>query len=361
MSLYQFLIQVRSGPEAEVLTNEAGEVTSHLQGMFHRTIRMLNSGIKPCFVFDGKPPQLKSNELAKRFAKREDAAESLAEAKDEENQEDVEKYTKRLVKVTKEHNDDAKKLLRLMGVPIIEAPGEAEAQCAALVSADLVYATATEDMDALTFGTKKLLRHLTFSQARGEPIVEIDLAIILRDMKLTMDQFIDLCILCGCDYTQSIRGIGPMTALKLIRENQSIENAVKKLDFDKHKIPEDFMYKEAADLFRKPLVTDPAELKLNWVQPDEEGLIQFLVNEKGFNLERVQGALKRLKAAQGKATQQRMEGFFKITAPPSSQVEAHKAALKRKQDEEAKKKKLSGKKTGGKPVSAPEPKKQKKK
>lgn len=217
MSLYQFLIQIRSGPEGEVLTNDAGEVTSHLQGMFYRTIAMLDKGIKPVFVFDGKPPQLKGGELEKRTAKRAEAEADLKEAEEAENQEDVNKYKKRLVKVTKEHNQETRHLLGLMGVPIVEAPSEAEAQCAVMVKNDLVYGVATEDMDALTFGTPRLLRHLTFSGARKEPIVEIDLALVLQGLNLTMDQFIDLCILCGCDYVSARAGVAAWEERGVIR------------------------------------------------------------------------------------------------------------------------------------------------
>jgi flap endonuclease-1 len=234
----------------------------------------------------------------------------------------VNKYKKRLTKVTKEQNAEARQLLTLMGVPIVEAPGEAEAQCAAMAKADLVYGVATEDMDALTFGTPRLLRHLTFSASRKEPIVEIDLASILQGMALTMDQFIDFCVLCGCDYTTTIRGIGPTTALKLIQTHGSLAEALKHIDKTKHAHGDEFMPIEAAELFRTPDVTPPDQIKLEWKDPDEDGLVQFLVTEKGFSLERVQSALKRLRGARQKASQQRMEGFFKAPAPAAAAAAA---------------------------------------
>lgn len=112
-------------------------------------------------------------------------------------------------------------------------------QCAELVKSDLVYGVATEDMDALTFGTPRLLRHLTSPASRKEPIIEIDLASVLAGLEMNMDQFVDLCILCGCDYSGSIRGIGPQTALKLIQTHKSIAEALKHLDKDKYKSVDD--------------------------------------------------------------------------------------------------------------------------
>ncbi|OAY62572.1 Flap endonuclease 1-A [Ananas comosus] len=271
MSIYQFLIVVgRTG--METLTNEAGEVTRrgqipsynriiHLQGMFNRTIRLLEAGIKPV------------------FSKREDATKDLSTAIEAGDKESIEKFSKRTVKVTKQHNEDCKRLLRLMGVPIIEAPCEAEAECAALCKSDKareksytcpVYAVASEDMDSLTFGAPRFLRHLMDPSSKKIPVMEFEIAKVLEELEFTMDQFIDLCILCGCDYCDSIK-----VCHKCILKSQC-----------RYQIPEDWPYQEARRLFKEPMVSvDIPELK--WTSPDEEGLGNFLVKENGFNQDRV--------------------------------------------------------------------------
>ncbi|GLJ19359.1 hypothetical protein SUGI_0348800 [Cryptomeria japonica] len=313
MSIYQFLIVVgRVGNET--LTNEAGEVTSHLQGMFTRTIRLLEAGIKPVYVFDGKPPELKKEELAKRLSRREEATEDLAEAIETGVKEDIERYSKRTVKVTKQHNEDCKKLLRLMGVPVIEAPSEAEAECASLCKSGKVYAVASEDMDSLTFGASRFLRHLMEPSSKKIPVMEFEISKVLEELNLTMDQFIDMCILCGCDYCDTIRGIGAQTALKLIRQHGSLEKILENLNKDRYQIPEDWPYERARSLFKEPLVTpEESQPDLKWIAPDEEGLKNFLVNENGFNHERVTKAIEKIKVAKSKASQGRLESFFKPT------------------------------------------------
>ncbi|KAL3683178.1 hypothetical protein R1sor_001200 [Riccia sorocarpa] len=317
MSIYQFLIVVgRTGND--MLTNEAGDVTSHLQGMFTRTIRILEAGIKPVYVFDGKPPDLKKEELAKRYARRDDAAQDLVEAVEAGNQEAIEKYSKRTVKVTKQHNEDCRKLLRLMGVPVVEAPSEAEAECAALCKAGKVYAVASEDMDSLTFGAPVFLRHLMEPVTRKLPVMEFWVDKVLEGLQLTMDQFIDMCILCGCDYCDSIKGIGPQSALKLIRQHGTLEEVVENLNKSKYQIPENWNYKEARRLFKQPVVTPAEEIpELKWVGPDEEGLKQFLVEENGFNVERVTKGIEKIKSAKNKSSQGRLESFFKVSAAPN--------------------------------------------
>ena len=186
MSIYSFLIAVRS--DGQQLMSDTGETTSHLMGMFYRTLRMVENGIKPLYVFDGAPPKLKSGELAKRFQRKQEATEGMEEAKETGTAEDVEKFSRRTVRVTREHNAECQRLLKLMGVPYIVAPTEAEAQCAVLAKAGKVYAAASEDMDTLTFDTPILLRHLTFSEQRKEPIQEIRLDKVLEGLNMERKQ-----------------------------------------------------------------------------------------------------------------------------------------------------------------------------
>jgi len=298
--------------------------------MFYRTIRMLESGMKPIYVFDGAPPEAKRDELSRRAGARGDAAADLAEAKEAgADEEAVAKLAKRTVKVTKVHNEECKRLLRLLGVPVVDAPSEAEAQCASLVkqgnllfcflfpplesrsslSASPVlsgslslsvdgaaekkegerdlerhkrernrqkrlqrthpkkpktknvarkkktfpgaaYAMSSEDMDSLTFGAPRVLRNLMTPASAKLPVQEYDYAKVLEELKLTEDQFVDLCILCGCDYAGSIRGVGPKSALNLIRAHGTIEKVLENIDRAKYPVPEPFPFEQARKLFK---------------------------------------------------------------------------------------------------------------
>jgi len=324
MSLYQFLIAVRS--EGAQLTSVDGETTSHLVGIFYRTIRLLENGIKPVYVFDGKPPEMKSGELGKRMEKRAEAQKALDKATEAGDAAEVDKFTKRLVKVTRHHSDEAKQLLSLMGVPYIEAPCEAEAQCAALVKAGKVFATATEDMDALTFGSNVLLRHLTFSEARKIPIQEIHFNKVLEALELNNNEFIDFCILMGCDYTDSIRGVGPKKSIELIKKHRSIEEILKNLDKDKYPPPENWNYQGARDLFLNPEVADSENIELKWNEPDEEGMVKFLCGDRQFSEDRVRNGVKKLQKARGTSTQARLDGFFTVlgSTPAKRKVDEKK-------------------------------------
>ncbi|KAF7316940.1 Flap endonuclease 1 [Mycena chlorophos] len=390
MSIYQFLIAVRQ-KDGELLTNDAGETTSHLMGFFYRTIRIVENGIKPAYVFDGKPPELKKGVLSKRFEKREEAKEGGEEAKEVGTAEDVDKFSRRQVKVTREHNEECRRLLKLMGIPVIVAPSEAEAQCAELARGGKVYAAGSEDMDTLTFSAPILFRHLTFSEAKKQPISEINLKAALEGLDMDMSQFIDLCILLGCDYLEPIKGVGPKSALKLIREHGGLKGVVKHLrgkaaekaaaepsedeeeeepaptsDLEKPSddeddepkpkpkpkkkgkgkgkggmtIPEEWPWEEAKKLFEKPDVTPADEVELEWNQPDLDGLLQFLVVEKGFNEDRVRKGVEKLTKFLNAKQQGRLDGFFTVKPkekkePAKKGKEPVKKGTKRKGDEKA--------------------------
>ncbi|KAF2134877.1 flap endonuclease 1 [Dothidotthia symphoricarpi CBS 119687] len=345
MSIYSFLIAVRSG--GEQLMNETGETTSHLMGLFYRTLRMVDNGIKPLYVFDGAPPKLKSGELAKRFQRKTEAQAAAEEAKETGTAEDVEKFSRRTVRVTREHNEECRRLLTLMGIPFIVAPTEAEAQCAVLARGGKVYAAASEDMDTLTFNTPILLRHLTFSEQRKEPILEIHLDKVLEGLSMEREQFIDLCILLGCDYLDPIKGIGPSTALKLIREHTNLEGVVAHMRANekKYAIPEDWPFADARALFLEPDVrpADAPECDFKWEAPDVEGLVKFLVEEKHFNEDRVRNGAAKLQKNMKTAQQSRLEGFFKPVEKSADEKASLKRKAEQKLDEKKKKQKQNAK------------------
>lgn len=314
MCLYQFLIAVRQ-QDGNNLTNESGETTSHLMGFFYRTIRMVGNGIKPCYVFDGKPPVLKGGELEKRLKRREEAEKKAEELKETGTVEEIQKFERRTVRVTREQNEEAKKLLKFMGIPFVDAPCEAEAQCAELSRCGTVYGAASEDMDTLCYRPAHLLRNVTAAEARKLPIEEYDIEEVLKTLEMDMDQFIDLCILLGCDYCETIRGVGPVTAFDLIKAHKSIENIIEHIESNpksKHKIPENWPYKEARELFKTPEVLKGDEVDLKWVEPDVEGLVDFMVRQNGFSDQRIRDGAEKLKKSLKSGTQGRLDGFFSV-------------------------------------------------
>ena len=398
MAIYQFLIAVRSGGPngaAMMLTNADGETTSHIQGIFNRTIRFITEGIRPVYVFDGKPPQFKSHELVKRREKRQKAEEALKAAEEAGDVDEQDKQSKRLVRAGAKENEDCIRLLGLMGVPVVRAPCEAEAQAAALARAGRVYATATEDMDALTFRTPIQVRKMTFANASKSDVQQLNYEKAIGGMGLTHDQFVDLCILLGCDYCDTIRGIGPKTALKLIKEHGDIETILKRLNREKYVIPESYepaearkrreeertkrakeeqatddeenvengqtgtesnaeeegddplpAYVEARRLFNHHEVLPDDAVDLKWKDCQAEPLQAFLVDECGFNPDRVQASIEKLQKA-FKATskpQMRMDSFFKVKANPEAEA---RRAKKRQAEKDAAKAKKKGKKGGG--------------
>ena len=296
MYIYQFLVAIRhtgSGGAEAALTNADGNVTSHIQGMLHRTIRIMKAGIKPVFVFDGKAPDLKKGELQKRKALKSAAEEKLKQAQKEGDTETANRMSRQTTRMTQDHIQECMTLLKLMGIPVVAAPGEAEAQCAELCKGGKCWAIATEDMDALTFGTPRLLRRMMAPEAKKLPILEFNYEKMLAELGMGQDEFVDMCILCGCDYTQTIRGIGPKKAFEGIKKAHSIEAFVETLDKNRYKVPEDFPIVEARKLFKEPLVTPAKEFNFKWTPPQEKELIEYMCGTHGFSEDRMRSSIER--------------------------------------------------------------------
>jgi len=310
MCLYQFMIMIRENRSGSYqnLTNAEGQETSHIVGMLSRTIRLMENGIKPVYVFDGKPPELKLGELAARRQKREQAEANLQAAVEAGNAEEVLKSTKMTTRVTKEHNEQTKTLLRLMGVPVVDAPSEAEATCAALCRDGKVYAAATEDADCLTFGTKVLVRNLMAAEAQKKQILEVSLERALEQLNISMDQFIDFCILSGCDYCDTLKGVGPSTAIRLLIQHGSLEKVIEELGPEK--VPANFRYQAARDFFRECEAVDTSKVEFEFKEPDFDGLTSYLVDQWSFDKERVARYVERLRNAKNRTKQRPLDSFF---------------------------------------------------
>uniref|UniRef100_A0A7S1PFF3 Flap endonuclease 1 n=1 Tax=Percolomonas cosmopolitus TaxID=63605 RepID=A0A7S1PFF3_9EUKA len=352
MSMYQFVISMRN--TGFDLSDASGEITSHLQGLLYRTTKMIEIGIKPVFVFDGKPPDMKSDELAKRREKMKEAKDAEAAFKEAGDEAQRIKMSKRSVRVTRDQIEDAKKLLRAMGVPCVDAPSEAESQCAEMCRAGVVFATGTEDMDALTFGSKRLVRHLTFSEARKKPILEFDLDVALQQMEMNMDQFIDLCILCGCDYCGTIKGIGYKKAYKYLKELGSIERVITFASTkESYTVPEDFLTQVVAarKLFKEPDVIPGKQITFKFTAPNEEEMVTFL-NEKGFDEKRVRKVAERLRSARKLKAQNRLDAFITVKKRPIQPVSGKKTLSKKKTTTTTKRKRTDSAASEGKAPAA---------
>jgi len=327
LSIYQFLVSVRH--TGQQLIDAEGNTTSHLQGVLGRTVRLIQNGVRPIYVFDGKPPDMKSGELQKRAERRQQAEEELSKAIESGDQESIDRFSRRTVRLEKNQVDECQELLRLMGVPFVVAPCEAEAQCAAICKSGKAFAVATEDMDTLAFASPVLLRHLSYSAGSSDEIIQISYDIMLKESGLTSNQFVDFCILCGCDYCDTIKGIGPKRAYQLIQEYKCIEEIVKRIDKEKYPIPDDFDYTRARELFLNHEVN--TNVDFSWKMPNESGLKDFLCNKKGFSEARVDGVIKNLKKAREGGRQSTMESFFS-TIPSAPKLAPKKDPKKEKSD-----------------------------
>ena len=223
--IYQHLLAIKgTGTD---LTNKEGNLTAHIQGLISKIIFLTNNKVKPIFVFDGKPSNLKLKTIKARQEAKEKAKAKIDETDDEEIKM---KLSKQTLHIGENEIEYAKKVIRLLGLPMIEAPEEADPQCAYLIRKKITSGVFTEDMDLLTFGSFKVYRNLSADKKKS--IIEYDLKKILKELDITYSQFVDLCILFGCDYLDTIKGIGKISALKLIKEHKNIETILKESKYE---------------------------------------------------------------------------------------------------------------------------------
>lgn len=296
-ALYQFLAAIRQ-PDGTPLMDSKGRVTSHLSGLFYRTINFLEAGIKPVYVFDGKPPELKSREISERMSVREEAKRKYEEAVAVGDIEAARMYAQMSAHLTSEMVEVSKRLLTSMGIPWVQAPSEGEAQAAYMVIRGDAWATASQDYDSLLFGSPRLIRNLAITGRRKLPKKEtyieikpelIELDSLLNGLKVTREQLIDIAILIGTDYNpDGVRGVGPKTAYQLIKTYGSLEKAIKTLPGAKFPVPPE----EIRRLFLNPPVT--SSYALEWGDPNPDKIVELLVKEFEFSEERVRSAIERL-------------------------------------------------------------------
>ncbi len=293
--LYQFLSSIRSY-DGTPLMDSKGRITSHLTGLLYRTTNLLQKGMKPIFVFDGEPHKLKAETRAERRRIRTTAKEKYEKAKKEGDVESAKKYGRQSVQLTSEMIDESKKLLQLMGLPIIQAPSEGEAQASHMTAQGKIYGCVSQDYDSLLFGAKRLLRNVTVTGRRKLPgrnvyidvkPEKIELEKTLQKLGITREKLIWIGILIGTDFNEKFPKVGAKTAIKLVKENNSFEDIIKAT---KH--TPDFDYKEIEEIFLKPEFTDDYKIEFN--PPNTDAITKFLCGEHDFSEERVASALKKI-------------------------------------------------------------------
>ncbi|MDK2890358.1 MAG: flap endonuclease [Methanoculleus sp.] len=302
-ALYQFLSIIRQ-PDGTPLMNGTGRITSHLSGILFRTANFLERGIKPVFVFDGKPPEFKQETINERREVRARADDAWKAALREGDMEEAYKQASASARIDSHTIESSRELLGLLGIPWIQAPSEGEAQAAHMARRGMVTYAVSQDYDSLLFGSPVLVRNLTVSgrrKTRGRTITvnpeRIVLSSLLDRLGVTREQLVEIGILVGTDFNPGVRGIGGKTALKVVR-NGDFESVIaeKSPEFDPGPI---------RDFFLDPPVTD--DYALEWGAPDVEGVAEMLCGRYDFSEERVRSALSRVSV---KAAQKTLDAWF---------------------------------------------------
>jgi flap endonuclease-1 len=290
--LYQFLSSIRQ-QDSTPLMDSKQRITSHLQGIITRITNLMAQDIKLCFVFDGKPPLLKIKTQEEREYRKQLAEEKFREAKEEQNEELMLRYSKQSIRLKREMIDESKELIRALGLPVIESPSESDIQMAFMNEREDVWACASSDFDCLLHGAPRLVRNLTVSQRKRissgayinvSPQV-IELEEVLNNLGINQDQLIVLSILIGTDYNYGVPKVGPKTALRLVKQYKNFDNLFKE-------IKADFDWKKIYAVFKNmPVIKN---YKLRWDKPNVEKIMKLLVDEHEFNQERVQKNIDRI-------------------------------------------------------------------
>lgn len=298
-TLYQFLSIIRQR-DGTPLKDSSGEITSHLSGLFYRNINLLENNIRPVYVFDGEAPELKEKETTKRRKKREEAREEWKKLKEEGKISEAYSKATQSSKLTGDMIKESKKLLDAMGIPYVQAPSEGEAQAAYMARDDQVFAVGSQDWDCLLFGADKMVKNLTTrkkrktsSGGRKEISTElIRLENVLEELDISREKLVWMGILMGTDFNpKGVHGIGPKTALKLVREYDDFEELMddEKVEWDEENDPYEI----------KKFFMDPPVEKLDFShgEVDREKVKEILVEEHDFSEDRVESGLKDLEKA----------------------------------------------------------------
>ncbi len=298
-AIYQFLASIR-GPDGLQLTDTEGRITSHLSGLLYRNVNFLSLGIKPVYVFDGKPPSLKTAEIERRKQIKKDATIKYEKAVSEGNMEDARKYAQQTTSMRDGMVKESKEFLTYFGIPYVEAPSEGEATAAHLTNTGQAYASASQDYDSVLCGAKRLVRNFTSSGRRKIPnrntYIDVLPEIIetqktLDSLKMTREELVDAGILIGTDFNPNgVERIGPKTAMKLIRQHKRLED-IPQIQEQLGKIE----YEKIRQIFLNPDVADVDEIIFKEV--DYDGILNYLVKERSFSEDRIQSTLNRLKKA----------------------------------------------------------------
>jgi flap endonuclease-1 len=314
-TLYQFLTTIRQA-DGTPLTDSKGRITSHLSGIFYRNINLLQEGIKIIYVFDGKPPELKLKEIQERKEKKDIAREKFEKAKEEGDTQAMHKYSQQTVKITDTIIEESKRLLEAMGILVIQAESEGEAEAALLARKGVCWASASQDYDSLLYGTPRLIRNLTLSRKRktssgmlvDTQIELIDFDKVLNELQINLDQLICLGILVGTDYNPGgVRGIGQKRALEIVKK---YEYPLKIFEFvansDKYIL--DFDWQPIFHQFKS--FKENHKEKIVFPETNMDGLKQILVQEHEFSEERINHALEKLKELEKSKKQKGLSDFL---------------------------------------------------